>query len=136
MGTIKILNTEPVQDGVERFIFAAGPAAIETTQDIEGTTAVVRRIDADADADELRTTANALVEEGKVAVIGSGAGGSAQVVVSVPEEEGIEVGVVISELARKVGGGGGGPLDFAQGGGPDVDAIKEAPEMRREKKAA
>jgi alanyl-tRNA synthetase len=197
VGTIKILNTEPVQDGVERFVFAAGPAAIEATQDtedalyeaaetfdvnpqdvpdaaerfftewkqrgktiedlkeelaaarasgggggeevdIDGTTAVVQRID--ADADELRATANALVEEGKVAVIGSGAGGSAQVVVGVPDDVGIDAGAVISELAQKVGGGGGGPPDFAQGGGPDVDALddalEEAPEVLREQLAA
>ncbi|WP_049997941.1 alanine--tRNA ligase [Halococcus sediminicola] len=35
IGTIKILNTERVQDGVERLSFAAGPAAIEATQRTE-----------------------------------------------------------------------------------------------------
>jgi len=197
VGTIKILTTEPVQDGVERFVFAAGPAAIEATQrtedalyaaaetfdvnpdevpdaaerfftewkqrgktieelkeelatarasgggggeevDIDGTTAVIQRID--ADAEELRATANALVEEGNVAVLGSGAGGSAQVVVGVPDGVDIDAGAVISALARKVGGGGGGPPDFAQGGGPDVDALddalEEAPNVLREKLAA
>ncbi|MEF8857637.1 MAG: alanine--tRNA ligase [Halolamina sp.] len=197
VGTIKILDTEPVQDGVERFVFAAGQAAIAATQrtedalygaaetfdvnpeevpdtaerfftewkergktieqlkeelaearasgggggeevDIDGTTAVIQRLD--ADADELRATANALVEEGQVAVLGSGAGGSAQVVVGVPDTVDIDAGEVISELARKVGGGGGGPPDFAQGGGPDVDALDDAlagaPEVLREKKTA
>jgi len=183
VGTIKILNTEPVQDGVERFVFAAGEAAIEATQrtedalddaadtfdvnpeevpgaadrfftewkqrgktiedlkeqlaearaggggggeevDIDGTTAVVQRVD--ADADQLQATANALVQEGKLAVVGSGAGGSAQIVVGVPDGVGIDAGEVIGELARKVGGGGGGPPDFAQGGGPDVDALDDA----------
>ena len=197
VGTIKILSTEPVQDGVERFVFAAGPAAIEASQrtedalyaaadtfdvtpeavpgaaerfftewkeraktiedlkeqlaearasggsggedvDIDGTTATIQRID--ADADELRATANALVEDGKVAVLGSGAGGSAQVVVGVPDGVDIDAGQVISELAQKVGGGGGGPPDFAQGGGPDVDALDDAlddaPEVLREQKTA
>jgi alanyl-tRNA synthetase len=197
VGTIKILTTEPVQDGVERLVFAAGAAAIEATQrteealydaaatfdvtpqavpdaaerfftewkergktvealkeelaaarasgggggeevDIDGTTAVIQRID--ADADELRATANALVEEGDVAVLGSGAGDSAQVVVGVPDEVAIDAGEVIGDLARKVGGGGGGPPDFAQGGGPNVDALDDAladaPAVLREKKAA
>ncbi|GAB7094251.1 alanine--tRNA ligase [Halolamina litorea] len=183
VGTIKILNTEPVQDGVERFVFAAGPAAIEATQrtedalygaaetfdvnpeevpdaaerfftewkqrgktiedlkgqlaearagggedaqevEIDGVTAVIQRID--ADADELQATANALVADGKVAVVGSGADDSAQIVVGVPDGVGIDAGQVIGELARKVGGGGGGPPDFAQGGGPDVEALDEA----------
>ena len=197
VGAIKILNTEPVQDGVERFVFAAGEAAIEATQeledalydaadtfdvnpqavpdaaerfftewkergktiedlkeqlaaaragggedaeevDIDGTTAVIQRID--ADADELQATANALVDDGKVAVVGSGIDESAQIVVGVPEGVDIDAGEVIGVLARKVGGGGGGPPDFAQGGGPDVDALDEAladaPDVLREQQSA
>jgi alanyl-tRNA synthetase len=182
IGTIKILGTEPVQDGVERITFAAGGAAIERVQeledallsaadtfdvapdavpetaerffeewkergkriddlteqlaaarasetgggeeiDLDGTTAVVRRID--ADMDELRATANALVEDGTVAVLGSGADG-AQFVVGVPEGVDVDAGEVVSELAGTVGGGGGGPPDFAQGGGPEADRLDEA----------
>ncbi len=197
VGAVKILRTEPVQDGVERLVFAAGPAAIEATQetedalseaaevldvnpdevpdaaerfftewkergktieelkealaaarasgggggeevDIDGATAVIQRID--ADADELRATVNALVEEGQVAVLGSGAGGTAQVVVGVPDDVAIDAGAVISDLAGKLGGGGGGPPDFAQGGGPDVaaldDVLAEAPQVLREQQAA
>ena len=181
VGTIKLLKTEPVQDGVERLVFAAGTAAIEATQrtedalqdaaevldvdpmdvpetaerffeewkqrgktidelkselaelrasadsegvDVGGTPAVIQRLD--GDPDELRATANALVEEGKIAVLGSGAGGSAQFVVGVPEGAGVNAGEVVSELAASVGGGGGGPPDFAQGGGPDVGRLDEA----------
>ncbi|AUX08219.1 alanyl-tRNA synthetase [Halalkaliarchaeum desulfuricum] len=181
VGTIKLLKTEPVQDGVERLVFAAGTAAIEATQrtedalrdaaevldvdpldvpetaerffeewkqrgktidelkselaelrasadaeeiDVGGTPAVIQRLD--GDPDELRATANALVDEGKIAVLGSGAGGSAQFVVGVPEGAGVNAGEVVSELAASVGGGGGGPPDFAQGGGPDVDRLDEA----------
>ncbi|WP_256546026.1 alanine--tRNA ligase [Halobellus inordinatus] len=190
IGAIKILTTEPVQDGVERIVFAAGDAAIDATQrtedalyeaadvldvtpedvpetaerfftewkergktidrlktelaearaaadegeiEIDETPAVVQRLD--GDADELRATANALVEEGKIAVLGSGAGGSAQFVVGVPDDVGINAGEVVGRLAAEVGGGGGGPPDFAQGGGPDVDALddvlEQAPEILR-----
>jgi alanyl-tRNA synthetase len=190
IGAIKVLSTEPVQDGVERLVFAAGDAAIEATQrtedalygaadvldvsppdvpdtaerffeewkargktidrlkrelaearaaaeseeiDIGGTPAVVRRLD--GDADELRATANALVDEGKVVVLGSASGDSAQFVVGVPDGVGMNAGDVVGELAAKVGGGGGGPPDFAQGGGPDVDALddalEEAPDVLR-----
>ncbi|MFB6183925.1 MAG: alanine--tRNA ligase [Haloarculaceae archaeon] len=87
------------------------------------TTAVVRRLD--ADMDELRATANALVEDGKIAVLGSGLDG-AQFVVAVPDGVGVDAGEVVGELAGRVGGGGGGPPDFAQGGGPDVDALDDA----------
>ena len=183
IGTIKILSTERVQDGVERLVFAAGDAAIEATQrtedalysaaetfdvspqavpdtatrffeewkergkriealkeqlaevraqgggdageevDLGDTTAIVQRVD--ADMDELRATANALVAEGSVAVLGSGLDG-ATFVVAVPDGVDINAGVVVGELADRVGGGGGGPPDFAQGGGPDADALNDA----------
>ncbi len=86
-------------------------------------TAVIQRVD--ADMDELRATANALVEEGVVAVIGSGLDG-ATFVVAVPDGVEINAGAVVSELADRVGGGGGGPPDFAQGGGPDAEALDDA----------
>ncbi|WP_418284478.1 alanine--tRNA ligase [Halorubrum sp. DTA46] len=192
IGAVKVLKTEPVQDGVERIVFAAGEAAIEATQrtedalydaasvldvdpldvpetaerffeewkargkeieklkedlatarasggadaeevDIGGAVAVIQRLD--GDADELRATANAHVDDGKVAVVGSGADGSASFVVGVPDGVDVNAGQVVSDLAARVGGGGGGPPDFAQGGGPDADrlddALAAAPEILR-----
>jgi len=182
IGTVKLLSTERVQDGVIRLTFAAGDAAIEATHrtedalyeaaevldvapdavpdtaerffdewkargkeieelkeqlaearaaggadteevDVAGTTAVVQRID--ADMDELRAQANAVVEQGKIAVLGSGAAG-AQFVVAVPEGVEVDAGEVVGELAGRVGGGGGGPSDFAQGGGPDSEKLDDA----------
>ncbi|WP_121744118.1 alanine--tRNA ligase [Natronorubrum halophilum] len=192
IGSIKVLSTERVQDGVERITFAAGDAALEATQrkedalyeaaeildvtpeevpataerffeewkargkeiedlteqlaaaragggggseevEVGDTAAVVDRID--ADMGELRATANALVEEGKIAVLGSGESG-AQFVVAVPDESGVNAGEVVGELAGRVGGGGGGPPDFAQGGGPNVEdldeALEDAPDVLRQ----
>ncbi|QGN05933.1 alanine--tRNA ligase [Halorhabdus sp. CBA1104] len=192
IGTIKLLSTERIQDGVVRLSFAAGEAAIDATQETEdalyeagdaldvdpmdvpetaerffeawkdrgkeieelqeqlaaarasgasdgkeveldGTKAVIQRVD--AEMDELRATANAIAEDGSVAVIGSGADG-AQFVVAAPEGSGVDAGAVVSELADRVGGGGGGPSEFAQGGGPDVatleDALADAPDVLRQ----
>jgi len=102
--------------------------------DLGDGTAVVRRLD--ADMDELRKTANALVEAGTVAVLGSGVDG-ATFVVAVPDGVDLNAGDVVGDLAREVGGGGGGPADFAQGGGPDADALDDAlakaPELLRAK---
>jgi alanyl-tRNA synthetase len=91
--------------------------------EVAGTTAVIQRLD--ADMDELRATANALVEQGNIAVIGSGLDG-AQFVVAVPEGVPVNAGEVVSQLASAVGGGGGGPPDFAQGGGPNTEQLDEA----------
>jgi len=101
----------------------AGGAGDAEEVDLDGATAVIQRLD--GEMDELRATANAIVEEGSVAVIGSGVD-SAQFVVGVPDDVGVNAGQVVSELAGRVGGGGGGPPDFAQGGGPDVEALDEA----------
>ena len=191
IGTIKILGTERIQDGVVRLTYAAGDAAIEAVQeteealfaaadvldvepqavpetaarffeewkergkridelkeelaqarasgeaggeevDIDGTSAVIQRLD--GDMDQLRATANALVEDGNIAVIGSGVDG-AQFVVAVPDGVAVDAGSVVGELAQRVGGGGGGPPDFAQGGGPDGDqldtALDAAPDILR-----
>ncbi|PSQ47323.1 alanine--tRNA ligase, partial [Halobacteriales archaeon SW_7_65_23] len=104
------------------------------TVEIDGTTAVVQRVD--GDMDELRATANALVNDGSIAVLGSGVDG-AQFVVAVPDGVPVNAGEVVGELARRVGGGGGGPSDFAQGGGPDGDALEdalaEAPDILRQR---
>ncbi|WP_332897641.1 alanine--tRNA ligase [Haladaptatus sp. CMSO5] len=111
-------------------IRASGGAGGEEVELGDGAVAIVQRID--ADMDELRATANALAEDGKIAVLGSGASG-AQFVVAVPDGVDVNAGEVVGELARRVGGGGGGPADFAQGGGPDADklddALDEAPEV-------
>ncbi|WP_246984756.1 alanine--tRNA ligase [Halorientalis marina] len=120
---------------------AAGGADGEEVE-VGDATAVIQRLD--ADMDEMRATANALVEDGKIAVVGSApdgvpasdaSGGSAdegsesggaQFVVAVPDGSEVDAGEVVGELASRVGGGGGGPPDFAQGGGPDADALDDA----------
>jgi alanyl-tRNA synthetase len=120
-------------DRLKRELAEARAAAESEELDIDGTPAVVQRLD--GDADELRATANALVDSGKVAVLGSAAGGSAQFVVGVPDGVGLNAGEVVGVLAAKVGGGGGGPPDFAQGGGPDVEkldaVLDDAPDVLR-----
>jgi alanyl-tRNA synthetase len=102
--------------------------------EIDGVEAVVQRVD--GDMTELRATANALVEDGAIAVLGSGVDG-AQFVVAVPDGVGVDAGEMVGELASRVGGGGGGPPDFAQGGGPDSealdDALDEAPDILRQR---
>ena len=183
IGIIKIVNTERIQDGVERIIFAAGDAALveiqrtedilvesadmlnispaevpKTTQrffeewkergkyidnlrrevaknhggkgakeiEIDDLIVVIQRID--TDMEQLREIANAIVEEGKVAVLGSGDSG-AKIVVAVPKGGGLHAGKVLNGLAEIIGGRGGGSAEFAQGGGPEVDRLDQALEL-------
>ena len=180
IGIIKIVNTERIQDGVERIIFAAGDAALREVQRTEdilvesanmlnispaevpkttqrffeewkergkhidnlrrevaknrggkgakeieagGLVVVVQRID--TDMGQLREIANAIVEEGKVAVLGSGDQG-AKIVVAVPKGGKLHADKMMKELAELIGGRGGGSAEFAQGGGPEVDKLDRA----------
>jgi len=122
-----------IADLKKRLAEARDPGGETETYSVGDNEAVVSRLD--GDMDELRTTANALVKDGKIAVLGSGADG-AQFVVAVPDGVAVDAGEVVGELAGLVGGGGGGPPDFAQGGGPDTDrlddALEEAPAILRQ----
>jgi len=64
IGAIKVLKTEPVQDGVERIVFAAGAAAVESTQQTED--ALYAAADAlDVDPRDVPETASRFFEEWK-----------------------------------------------------------------------
>ncbi|MDY6765237.1 MAG: DHHA1 domain-containing protein, partial [Halobacteria archaeon] len=95
---------------------------VEETQ-IEGVPVVIQRLD--GDIDELRAAANSIVEQGKVAILGSGSESDAQIVVAVPEDINLNAGDIATQLAQRLGGGGGGPPDFGQGGGPKVSKLDE-----------
>ncbi len=91
--------------------------------EVDGRTGVIRHLD--GSQDELRATANAIAEDGTVAVVAGESGEGVHVVVASPDGADVDAGAVVGELASIVGGGGGGPADFAEGGGPDVDALSE-----------
>ena len=122
-------------DELKERLAEARAAAADAGEEVSvgDATAIVHRLD--GDIDELRATASAHVEDGRIAVLGSGLD-SAQFVVAVPDDVPVNAGEVVGELAARVGGGGGGPPDFAQGGGPDVDALddalEEAPDVLRQ----
>jgi alanyl-tRNA synthetase len=84
-------------------------------------TAVIEELAAGGDA--LTAAANAIVEQGHVAVVAAATDGGVEFIVAVPDDVAVAAGGLVGALAPVVGGGGGGPDDFAQGGGPDVDAI-------------
>ncbi|MDD4153240.1 MAG: DHHA1 domain-containing protein, partial [bacterium] len=98
---------------------------------------VVAAVLKDADAVGLRAMVDNLkqrIDDG-VIILGSVSDGSAQMVASIGEEargRGANAGKIVKEMAKVVGGGGGGRPDMAQAGGPDGDRIDEAVEKGRE----
>jgi len=83
------------------------------------------------DAKALRQALEALRQRcpSAVIVLGSRLGGKALLVASVSDdwiERGLKAGVLVGQLARMVGGGGGGKPQIAQAGGKDSDALPTA----------
>ncbi|MGH7144353.1 MAG: alanine--tRNA ligase [Planctomycetota bacterium] len=93
---------------------------------------------AGASADDLKLLSEAIGRlDGEVAVVlGAADGGKVALVVAMPKAlvaKGAHAGNLIKELAKQVGGGGGGKPEFAQAGGRDAsklaDALAAAPQL-------
>ena len=83
------------------------------------------------DANTLRDEADRLRDQlgSGLVVLGSRSTGSVLVIAAATKDlagKRVHAGNIVRELARMVGGGGGGRPDMAQAGGPNVDALPDA----------
>jgi len=114
---------------------------LEKKQVVNGANILVSRVDG-LDAKQLRDVADQLKEKlGSGIVVLAGAGdATVNLVTSVSKDltKKFHAGNIIKELARIVGGGGGGRPDFAQAGGKEpgqiTAALKHAEEIIRQTK--
>jgi alanyl-tRNA synthetase len=117
------------------------PELLARKQSVDGTTVLVSQVDG-VDAKQLRDIADQL--KGKlgsgVVVLASAGETNVNLVASVSPDltRRYHAGNIIKELARMVGGGGGGRPDFAQAGGKEptkiAAALKRAEELIRQTK--
>jgi alanyl-tRNA synthetase len=115
------------------------PELLAKKQSIDGTTVLVSQVDA-VDAKQLREIADHVKEKLRSAVVVLASAGEHNVnlVASVTPDltRRYHAGNIIKELARMVGGGGGGRPDFAQAGGKEparmAAALKRAEELIRQ----
>jgi alanyl-tRNA synthetase len=117
------------------------PELLGKKQSVDGANVLITRVDG-VDAKQLRD----LVDQVKaqlgsgVVVLASAGDGNVNLVASVSQDltRRYHAGNIIKELARLVGGGGGGRPDFAQAGGKEparLDAaLKRAEELIRDAK--
>jgi alanyl-tRNA synthetase len=110
----------------EKLLHAAGQDGT-----VEGVKVVYGLVDVDSD-DELKQVADYLKDKlgSGVIVLGSKIGEKAMFVSSVSQdaisEKKLHAGKIVNEVARKVGGGGGGRPNFATAGGKDQSKIRDA----------
>ncbi|MGC4122600.1 MAG: alanine--tRNA ligase [Myxococcales bacterium] len=102
----------------------------EKAKDVNGVKVVTARIDP-ADVDTFRDLADKLRDKLPVSVIALGGekDGKAVLLVAVSKDavaKGNKAGDIIKEIAKEVGGRGGGKPDLAQAGGPDAAKIPQA----------
>jgi alanyl-tRNA synthetase len=115
------------------------PDLLAKQQSVNGTNVLIAAVDG-VDAKQLRDISDQLKEKlgSAVIVLASSSDGNVSLVSSVSKDltKKYHAGNIIKELARIVGGGGGGRPDFAQAGGKEPDkltqALKRAEELIRQ----
>jgi alanyl-tRNA synthetase len=117
-------------DGARRELarLAAGDLT-EMAREVNGILVLAAELPGDAstlrdEADRIRTKLVSVL-----VVLGSRDGGSVQIVAAATQdlvERGVHAGNIVREVAKVVGGGGGGRPDMAQAGGRNPDALPSA----------
>jgi alanyl-tRNA synthetase len=115
------------------------PELLDKRQSVDGANILVSRVDG-LDAKQLRDVADQITEKlgSGVVVLASAGESNVNLVASVSKDltKKYHAGNIIKELARMVGGGGGGRPDFAQAGGKEpgqiAAALKRAEELIRQ----
>jgi alanyl-tRNA synthetase len=92
---------------------------------------IVRDFKEDINVNRMVQTANEMIrKDGTIVAVFYGSDGKAARLLIMAGQKAIEKGVDASEIAREaskiIGGGGGGRVDFAQGGGPQTEKLQEA----------
>ncbi len=111
-------------------------ALLEAVEEVDGAKVLSAKVAAD-DIDSLRLVMDEVKNslDSVVVVLGAVADGKVILVGSVTKDllqRGLQANAIIKEVARRVGGGGGGKPDLAQAGGKDPSALPEALKIVKE----
>ncbi len=103
---------------------------LSAAQEVKGIK-IIAKVIPDADAAVLRNALDMIKQrsERTLIALGSGVGGRALLVMGGTADliaAGIDVGKLIQEVAKNIGGSGGGRKDFAQAGGTDPQGFESA----------
>ncbi len=107
------------------------------SKEIDGIKIVTRDFKNDVDVDRMVQTANEMLKRDEsVVTIFYGCDGTNARIMAMAGKKALDKGTNASELVREasavLGGGGGGTPSFAQGGGTEVDSLREAVEKAKQ----
>ncbi|MFZ5469785.1 MAG: alanine--tRNA ligase [Myxococcota bacterium] len=120
-----------VEDATLRAQAAKSGAVAEKVREVNGMKVLTSQVE-DADAKLLRGLADKYRDQLKSGVVGLGGktpDGKALILVAATKDvvaRGFKAGDLVRELAKEMGGSGGGKADMAQAGGPDPSRISAA----------
>jgi len=117
----------------ERLTLLAGRAAAAaegTNEEVAGVRVYTRIVK--GEGKELVTLAKELLKDGHAVVILGAEGAIANIAVGRSEDIHLDCRPVVMAGAGVIGGRGGGKPDFAQGGGPSVNTVRQAVNIMRE----
>jgi alanyl-tRNA synthetase len=110
---------------------SAVSAKKEEAKEINGIKLFLRSFGEDMDVNRMVQTASEMIKRdpSTVTVFYSSKGKNARIMVMAGNkavEKGVNAGEIVREASSVIGGGGGGRVNFAQGGGTKTDKLKEA----------
>jgi len=134
-----------IEQAARKLARAEFQSLLDDVVDVDGVPVLAAQVDA-PDADTLREMADWFRDkmQGGVVVLGTAATGRPLLIAATTRElaksRGVHAGNLVRELAKMVGGGGGGRPDMAQAGGRDAGklpaAIAKAPDLVRQQLTA
>jgi len=110
------------------------PATISTVEEPKPGLKVYSMTPIDADMKQLLRTAQGLLNENAVVILGGVRAGKANIVIMMRTgvvKKGLNAAVIVKEACSMLGGSGGGRPEQASGGGPHADKINEAIEKAK-----
>jgi alanyl-tRNA synthetase len=126
---IRRLRKELEQARMKSASSAVASAAAEQVQDANGIKVLAQRVD-NLERNQMRTLVDNMRNKlgSGVVVLGSVQDGKVALIVGVTKDltARVQAGKIIAEVAKKVGGKGGGRPDLAEAGGSDVGALDGA----------
>jgi alanyl-tRNA synthetase len=125
----RFTNVAVTVDTVPNAVAKVAPVKVSTVEEPKPGIKVYSMTPIDANMKELLRTAQELLNENAVVILGGVRAGKANIVIMMRTDvvkKGLNAAVIVKEACSILGGSGGGRPERASGGGPHADKINEA----------